>query len=281
MSENSSKPDIELSQPEEAEDLKPKIKWSALLLLPVWTYVAFLLAQAVVAGLQWVLLWAGLPLTEVNQTIYATTISAIVYVLAVVIVAGVPYWLWRRKTTKKDLGVADYPAWMDVFLTIPSYVVYMILSMIVLMLALLIVPDINIQQQQQLPFDQSMLGAQWQYILAFLTLVVIAPLAEEVLFRGYLYGKLRKVAPVGLAVIATSLIFAFAHLWAGPGSALQWVVAIDTLALSIVLSLLREYTGAVWASVLVHSLKNGIAFFLLFVGPQFIEQLLAAMMPML
>ena len=111
--------------------------------------------------------------------------------------------------------------------------------------------------------------------------MIIAPLAEELLFRGYLYGKIRKLAPIWVAVLVSSLAFGVAHLWSGPDTPLQWAVMIDTFVLGIMLSLLREYTGAVWASVLVHAIKNGLAFYLLFMNPQLIDQLKAAMLPLL
>lgn len=269
------------SKPPSTQAKSRRIYWPAVLLLPVWTYVAFWLAQFVVVGLQWLLMWTGVPLAGMNQTVLVTVLSALVYIFAVVIVIGVPYLILRRRTTKKELGVPDLPAWMDVFLTIPAYVVYMLGSGVLLALAIYALPGLDFQQQQQLPFEQAMLGAQWQYVLAFMTLVVFAPLAEELLFRGYLYGKLRNSAPVWLAILLTSLAFGAAHLWGGPGSPLQWAVMFDTLALSIVLCLLREHTGAVWASVFVHALKNGIAFYLLFVNPQLIEQVQSAVLPLL
>ena len=94
-------------------------------------------------------------------------------------------------------------------------------------------------------------------MLAFITLVVIAPVAEEVLFRGYLYGKLKKYVPVWAAILITSALFGLIH-----GT---WNVAVDTFALSIILCLLRESTGGIWASILLHMIKNGIAFYFLFI----------------
>ena len=122
-----------------------------------------------------------------------------------------------------------------------------------------------------------MLGASWQYVLAFMTMVVLAPLAEEMLFRGYLYGKLRKAAPIWVSILVASLAFGLAHLWVG-GTALQWAVTIDTFVLSLMLCALREYTGAIWAGVLLHAIKNGLAFYLLFVNPNVVNQIQAALM---
>jgi len=249
-------------------------KW---LLLPVWVYLAFVLAQLLVVAIQFVLIWLGAPLNQINQALHVAIISLLAYVLAIVIVILVPLKLKKKVTTKKDLGTHNWPSWMDLALPIPAYIVYMILSGVLLTIIVKLFPDyIDLSQAQKLSISQSMLVTQIQYLLAFTTLVVLTPVAEEVLFRGYLYGKLRKTAPIWLAIVATSLTFGLGHLWVGPNHPLQWAVAIDTFALSIILCLLREYTGAIWASILLHATKNGIAFYLLFVNPQVIDQLRTA-----
>ena len=99
----------------------------------------------------------------------------------------------------------------------------------------------------------------------FLTLVVMAPIAEEIIFRGWLYGKMRnallhKIPEVWGMVISTfivSLMFGIVHL--------QWNVGVNVFALSVVLCALREITGTIYAGILTHMIKNGVAFFLLYV----------------
>lgn len=260
---------------------KSKRKYLWLLVLPVWTYAAFIAAQFLVAIVHELLTTVGVPLASINQVVYTTVIAAISYIVALIIVIGVPYVIWRRGTTTKELGANDWPSWMDVLLSPLAFVVYIIASGLVMAAMTSLFPVIDLTQPQQLPFSQSMLGTSWHYALAFLTLVIIAPLAEELLFRGYLYGKIRKLAPIWVAVLVSSLAFGVAHLWSGPDTPLQWAVMIDTFVLGIMLSLLREYTGAVWASVLVHAIKNGLAFYLLFMNPQLIDQLKAAILPLL
>ena len=76
-------------------------------------------------------------------------------------------------------------------------------------------------------------------------------------------GKLRKSMPVWAAIIITSLLFALVHF--------QWNVALDTFALSIVLCLLRLVTKSLWAPILLHAMKNGLAFYLLFINPSLIS----------
>jgi len=277
MSENSSKKPV--VRPERASKSSRKA-WLWVLILPVWTFGAFWLAQLVFMAFQYVLLWLKVPLDSINQVLFTTVASAIVYILAVLIVAGLPYLVWKRKTSSKDLGVPDLPTWMDYLIPVPTYIVYMICSAIFMLIMIKIFPGIDIHQAQELPFTSYMLGSRWHYLLAFLTLVVMAPVAEELLFRGYLHGKLRKIAPVWVAVLVTALTFGLAHLWAG-GESLQWAVAIDTFVVGVFLSILRDYTGAIWAGMVLHAIKNGLAFYLLFVNPDLVDQIRAAILPML
>lgn len=256
-----------------------KNNWWLLIVLPAWTYAAFWMAQLIVLGLVWALSHVGVPLGSVNEVLLNATGSVVVYVLAVILVVSLPFYVRRRRTTLKEMGVTDWPSWWDVVITPAAFIVYTICSAVFLTVVTKLI-TIDIHQPQALPFSQSMLGTQWQYIAAFMTIAVLAPVAEELLFRGYLYGKLRRTAPVWMAVLITSLTFGAAHLWGGSGS-LQWAVAADTFVLSIVMSLAREYTGAIWVPVLMHIAKNSIAFYALYVNPNLLEQLKSALLPLI
>ena len=248
-------------------------RWWYCLLLPAWTYAAFFLAQWLVVCCLHGLKALGVSFQAVNQTVYGAVVSVVVYVISLVLVVGVPMWLFGRRTTARDLGVDSRPAWPDILLAPLAVVAYFICSSLVMMLAVRFL-QVDTQVQQQLPFHPQMVTSQWDLVWIFVTLVVMAPLAEELLFRGYLYGKLRKVTPIWLAIALTSLLFGAAHLWAGPGSSqLQWAVAIDTCVLSAFLCVTREYTGALWTSVLLHASKNGLAFYLLYMSPDLVRQL--------
>ena len=256
-----------------AQYIRRHKKWLYLLLLPAWVYGAFLLAGFVLHLVIATLTTFGVDMTAINTTILATSTSAMVYIIAIICVIAVPWWLWRRKTTAKELGITGLPSWWDILITPLAYVVYAIVSAIIVSIVVA-TTSLNLEQNQALPFTQSMLSTDWHYLLACLTLVVMAPVAEELLFRGYLYGKLRTVAPVWLSVLVASIVFGLAHLWTGEVNApLQWAVALDTFALSLVMCIAREYTGAIWVPICMHMVKNGLAFYLLFINPTLIEQL--------
>ena len=95
-------------------------------------------------------------------------------------------------------------------------------------------------------------------------LVVVAPVVEELIFRGWLYGKMREAThgkfrtwvAIGLPMLLVSLLFGLVHG--------QWNVGVVVFAMSLVMCALREITGTIYAGMLVHMLKNAVAFMLLF-----------------
>lgn len=223
---------------------------------------------------------AGVPLADINPILFNLTISAIVYGLAVVLVIWLPLKWWRQETTRDDMGLTGPPSWLDGVLTVPVMIGYMLFSGIVMSLLTSVLP-IDLNQKQVLPIDASMLTATWQYAMAFVMIVILAPIGEELLFRGYLYGKLRTTAPLWLAIFMTSLTFGVAHLWTGGEGPLQWAVMVDTFVLSLVMCIMREYTGAIWITIFMHMIKNGLAFYLLFINPEIVDQIKAAVLPLL
>lgn len=230
---------------------------SYLLGLPLWVVFCFALAQVLV----WLIIMSldqlGVPMKNIEETVFQLTVSVMVYVLTIVLTIGAPYWVRKIRTTRQDLGIDKLPAWLDIGLAPLAFVIYAIISAAALIAIGYFVPSFNLDQAQDVGFEN--LKQKIDMVLAFATLVVIAPIAEELLFRGYLYGKLRKHASMVLAIVATSVLFGVVHG--------QWNVGIDTFILGAVLCGLREITGTIWAGVLVHMIKNGVAFFVLFIYP--------------
>lgn len=238
------------------EDERPKLNWGVLI-LPAWVFGGFIVSQLIVIALIKVLELTGVSLGLVNQTTLNTLFSILIYAITLLIVVGLPWRVYKYKTTKQELGMTRLPSWTDIWLAPTGLIIYFLFSAVLILAATQFLPWFNVEQIQDTGYDK--LNLRFEYILAFISLVIIAPLAEETLFRGYLYGKLRKTVPIWVAILVTSLLFGAIH-----GA---WNVAIDTFALSVVLCILREMTGNIWASVLLHMLKNGIAYYLLFINP--------------
>ncbi|MCH7228610.1 lysostaphin resistance A-like protein [Haloferula sp. A504] len=87
-----------------------------------------------------------------------------------------------------------------------------------------------------------------------LTAVVVAPITEEVIFRGYLYPVAKRFAGRWAAVAFSSLLFAMVH---------QNSIALLPLAfLAVLLALSYEWSGSIWAPIGIHMFFNGTTVFL-------------------
>ena len=84
---------------------------------------------------------------------------------------------------------------------------------------------------------------------------VIAPMAEEMLFRGYIFTALRNLRGTLPAAVLTGIVFGGVHYGSAP--------VLDLVPLGILgfgLCLLYRYTGSLYPSMIAHSLNNSIAF---------------------
>lgn len=231
--------------------------------LPLWVLAGFVVANLVLVGVLIALQALKVPVDSMNPTVLTMLLAAVVYVFSLTIVVGLPWVVMKRRTTRREMGIDAAPKWSIILLTPLAFVVYSVVSALLIYMASRFVAGFNAGQAQSIGFSDLTQG--YQLLLAFITLVILAPVAEEALFRGYLFGKLRRLSPFWVATLMTGVVFAVLHL---PGDgALQWNVAIDVFALSVILSALREKTGSIWAGVLLHMLKNGIAFYILFINP--------------
>ena len=155
------------------------------------------------------------------------------------------------------------PRWQDPLYALGGFPVYYLILITAVVLAKALVPALDINQAQDLGLNDRYNATQLVFI--FICLAVLAPVAEELLFRGLIYSSLKKALPSWGAVVLTSGLFAAGHLAEGGASGPLYIAAIDTFVLSLVLIYLREKTGRIWASIGLHSLKNIIAFVSLFV----------------
>ena len=94
------------------------------------------------------------------------------------------------------------------------------------------------------------------FILLFLTTTLLAPLFEEIIFRGILLPTLSRDFGIILGIIVSAFIFALAHLSLGEMPPL--------FVLGIGLGITRIASGSLLSSVIMHSLWNGLTFLNLF-----------------
>ncbi|MBU3691750.1 MAG: CPBP family intramembrane metalloprotease [Solirubrobacterales bacterium] len=86
-----------------------------------------------------------------------------------------------------------------------------------------------------------------------LLIVVLAPLAEEIAFRGLLFGGLRRRLPMIPAALIGGLFFGLLHFSTG------WSAVPVLIFLGTLFAILYEKTGSLWPPIILHAINNGFA----------------------
>jgi len=127
-------------------------------------------------------------------------------------------------------------------------------------LACALVIGVVVQPEQEdvtreLGVDEGVLGA----IVAGVLIVAVAPLTEEVFFRGFMFAGMRRALPFVLAALIPSLIWGLFH-YTGPES---WGVVLQLTVFGLWLCWLYERTDSLWPPIALHAANNAIAFAIL------------------
>ena len=88
-------------------------------------------------------------------------------------------------------------------------------------------------------------------IIRIFSTVILAPIAEEIIFRGLVLSRLKKAVRPSVAIIISSLLFGLVH-----GQVL-WM--IYTFAIGIMFAIVAESLQSVSASILLHMSFNAVS----------------------
>lgn len=227
------------------------------LALVAWAALSYIAAQSLLQGMVQLLAYVGVDIFVLNEAMVQTIATALMWVLVLVLAIGLPSFFLRQRTTREDVGLQRLPTWTELGLAPLAYIASTVAAGVVIYFLAQWFPAFDAAEAQDVGFSGLVL--RYEYVVAFVTLVIIAPFAEEVFFRGYLYGKLKRYIPTWLAIAAVSILFGVAHG--------QWNVAVMTAVMSVFLCLLRDLTGSLWPAIIMHMIRNGIAYTLLYVLP--------------
>ncbi|MGH7195703.1 MAG: lysostaphin resistance A-like protein [Candidatus Saccharimonadales bacterium] len=239
------------------------VKWSpwAAIIVVIFTYLAAQIVAINLADLY--------PLarhwTKAHSTMWlnSSTVGYFVYILlAEAITVALIFGFVRLKKAKFSSIGLQRPKWQDLPLAFIGVVIYFVIYFVAVAILSKLIPSFNVSQSQSIGFATSTAG--WRLILVLLSLVILPPIAEEIMFRGFLYSGLRRRLPFAAALIITSLLFAAPHLLESKSGGLLYIAGVDTFILSSVLCFIREKTGRIYAGMGAHGLKNFVAFAALF-----------------
>ncbi|MGH8118616.1 MAG: lysostaphin resistance A-like protein [Rhodanobacteraceae bacterium] len=117
-----------------------------------------------------------------------------------------------------------------------------------------------VQQNIDVMADQVSLGMR---IPLAILVVCVAPVIEELVFRGVLLSGLASRMRVGWAILVSALIFGCAHL---PDFQFAWYPVPALVLLGLALGWLRVYTHSLWPSITLHATNNFIAMLAWFIA---------------
>ena len=89
--------------------------------------------------------------------------------------------------------------------------------------------------------------------LQILMIAVVAPISEEICFRGMLFGGIRRRLPLPFAALAAGAVFGLLHYSTG------WSAVPMLIVFGAILALVYEKTDSLWPAIIMHALNNGVA----------------------
>ena len=111
-------------------------------------------------------------------------------------------------------------------------------------------------------------GLLGNFLLLFFV-AAAAPFFEEVLFRGFLFARLRAAFKFWPAFLVSGLLFGLLHFQPQASLALNAVGVVGAFVFAYFATRAFEETGNLWIPIFMHSLYNGWVFFLQLVASVF------------
>lgn len=212
-----------------------------------WTWKLCLAGLLVGFGPEALLTLAALGMKETrNAADKVSLASALVLIIGSLIAYGwqtFAAWLFSLRITGFRLALWGFTRPNKAFLwTIPAglagvYAVTLLYGLVV-----------DSRQQEILSeFPRSSSGV----VLFLLVAVVMAPLFEEIFFRGFLFRGFADSWGWVWGAVVSAAVFGIAHL--------QLDVFVPLFALGFVLAWVYKRTGSLWTSIALHALFNGLS----------------------
>lgn len=205
----------------------------------------FLLCQSLVSILYTVtislygMLNPGMAIDPI-ELLFACTdqISLISGLAALVILAA--FFLLRRKNPLKESG---FLATRGRFVFTAIAVTPILYAVVTVILSLL--PEAWLEAYAEASAALSQTG-----VITVIATVLVAPIVEEVIFRGLILSRLRRAMPGWLAVLVSALVFGVCH-----GQAV-WIAY--AFVLGVIFGFIALRSKSIWPSLAAHFLFNGI-----------------------
>ncbi|MBO5556503.1 MAG: CPBP family intramembrane metalloprotease [Oscillospiraceae bacterium] len=148
--------------------------------------------------------------------------------------------------------LCDRPVW-TLFQVLISYGLVLACNMLLSALLRLVMPLDN-------PNNEAVMGLAHRDLGKVTAMAVfLAPLLEELLFRGGVFGSIRRWNR-NVAYGVSMLLFALYHVWAyAQNDPMSWLYLLQYMPVGFLLCRCYERTNSIWGSILLHMLNNAVS----------------------
>jgi membrane protease YdiL (CAAX protease family) len=166
-----------------------------------------------------------------------------------VALVGAAYFfaLMGGRPAAADFGLRPAPLKRSVKLLVAIWIGFFVLSAIWAAV-------LSLDEQQTLPDELGANGALANALAVIVLVTVIAPLGEELFFRGFFFGALRNWRGPIVAAVLTGATFGLIHTGSAP---VGYLVPLAIFGFG--LCVLYELTGSLYPAIALHALNNSIA----------------------
>jgi uncharacterized protein len=163
--------------------------------------------------------------------------------------AIIGYYLRKRGANWSDLGLRKFKVGKAILFIVLTYVIFFVGILAIYALIQAFLPSFNPDQAQSNEFTNA---APAFRLISLLALVVIPPLVEEPVFRGFIFPAFSKRYGLVAGALISSLLFGFAHLQAN--------VSVYTFVIGLLLCFMYTRLNSIIPGIVLHMLNNYLAF---------------------
>lgn len=147
----------------------------------------------------------------------------------------------------------------------------------IVLFTLLVMPLVTVLNAVSMFFTDNAVAAMQDDIVGvpfwvmWFLIGVYGPFCEEFVFRGILYSGYKRTGKIIGAVLLSALTFGLMHM--------NFNQALYAFAIGVLMAMLVEVTGSLWASTLCHMIFNSMQVCLMFFSDWMLDNLYGGTMP--
>lgn len=148
------------------------------------------------------------------------------------------------------VGLRRFDLLKATLLIAAMFVAFIGMAYIALVATKVLLPGFDPNQAQVNEFTNAITGNA--RLISFFALVVIPPIIEEIVFRGFMFPAFSGRVGLFFGALFSSLLFGFAHLQANVG--------VYTVVLGLLLCFMYKKTNSIIPGMVLHMINNYVAF---------------------